>query len=410
MRRAFALAFALAAVGLAALPAAGVAGAATTTTTTTPTGVTARSVTVGGLLGGSAGPAGADVGAQARFRRANRAGGVAGRRVRYLGTQYDGDDPAQATAAVAKLAGQTFAVVPAVSPVLDTAALARARLPFFGAADTTGWNANRFGFGYAGPRASLDTRAVDPSWGVQLRALLGEGNGNRSTVVVESGALGAARAAQARTALRAAGFRVAAPVVLTPPVADPAGVAKTVVATQPAAVLLLTSSPTTAAVAAELARLSFTGTVATSEAFYQPTLPAVASGLTVLVPFAPLEQRTAANRRLAADVEAFAPGTPVTPAVIAGYWSADQFLALLARVGRTLTVDRLLAAANRDGFTYAVPATVGPVRWPDAHRVPVPCGALVQSDGAAFHVVGPYRCSPVLRAGGASAKGHATGT
>ena len=70
---------------------------------------------------------------------------------------------------------------------------------------------------------------------------------------------------------------------------------------------------------------------------YQPTTPAAASGLTVLVPHAPFEQPTAANRRLAADVEAFAPGTQLTPGIAAGYWSADLFLQMLGKTGKRLT-------------------------------------------------------------------------
>ncbi len=135
-----------------------------------------------------------------------------------------------------------------------------------------------------------------------------------------------------------------------------------------------------------------------ADALYQPTAPAIANGLTVLVPYAPFEQSTAANRRLAADVERFASGTQLTPGVAAGYWSADAFLAALADTGRHLTAARFLAAANGGGFSFRVPRTVGTSTWPAMHSRPVPCGALVQSDGARYLVVEPYRCGdPVVR-------------
>ena len=121
--------------------------------------------------------------------------------------------------------------------------------------------------------------------------------------------------------------------------------------------MLLTSPAATSGIAQLLAQVGFTGTVATDASMYQPTTPAAASGLTVLVPYAPFEQPTAANRRLAADVEAFAPGTQLTPGIAAGYWSADLFLRMLGKTGKRLTRERFLAVARR--FSYAVPSTIG---------------------------------------------------
>jgi branched-chain amino acid transport system substrate-binding protein len=200
--------------------------------------------------------------------------------------------------------------------------------------------------------------------------------------------------------LRAAGFTVAAPVDLPAPPAplpDLAPVATTLATGSPAAVVLLTSTGATTGLAHQLTLQGFTGAVATSDAFYQPTAPGLANGLTVLVPYAPFEQSTAPNRRLAADVEAFAAGTKLTPGVAVGYWSADAFLRVLTKVGKRLTRARFVAAANR--ATFSVPATVGRSTWPAMHSQPVPCGALVQSDGSRYLVAEPYRCGkPLVRA------------
>ena len=358
--------------------------------TSTPTvGVTATTVTVAGVVGGEASAVGADVGAQARFTRANRRGGVAGRSIEYRTT----------TGSASELAGSVFAVVPAVSDALDTAGLAQAGVPFVGAASTTGWDGNPAGFGFVGAQAALQTRVVSPAWGAQLRSLLGTAQGSRATVAVDDDALGTARAEQARRSLRAARFRVGATVVLPAPptpLPDLAPAATTLTAGSPAVALLLTSPATTTALAQRLTAAGFTGTVATTDAFYQPATPAVANGMTVLVPYAPFEQKTAANRRLAGDVDAFAPGTTLTPGVAAGYWSADAFLRMLARVGRRLTRPRFLAAANRN-FSFSVAGTVGRSTWPAMHTRGVPCGALVQSDGSRYFVVEPYACgAPIV--------------
>jgi hypothetical protein len=360
------------------------AGAATSTTTSTGTvGVTRTTVTVGGLVGVEPTSNGAEIGAQARFARANQRGGVAGRTVEYAGNAAD----------TAAAAATVFAVVPAVSDTLDTATLAQASTPFVGSASTTAWDGNRFGFGFVGAQAALQTKVVSPAWGARLRSLLGTAQGSVVNLAVDDGEPGTARAAQAGASLRAAGFSVASTVTVPAPPAplpDLAPLAAQLAAGSPAVVLLLTSPAATAGLAQLLAGAGFTGTVAADASMYQPTTPAVASGLTLLVPYAPLEQATAPNRRLAADVEAFAPGTQVTPGIVAGYWSADLFLQMLAKTGKRLTRERFLAVAQR--FAYEVPSTIGASRWPAAHAQGVPCGALVQSDGLQYVVAEPYAC------------------
>jgi hypothetical protein len=359
------------------------AGAATSTTTAATVGVNRTTVTVGGLVGVDPASAGAEIGAQARFARANGRGGVAGRTVEYAGNAAD---TAAATATV-------FAVVPAVSDTLDTATLAQASTPFVGSATTTGWNANRFGFGFVGAQAALQTKLVSPAWGARLRSLLGTAQGSTVNLAVDDSELGSARATQADESLRAAGFEVASTVTVPPPLAplpDLTPIAGQLVTGSPAVVLLLTSPPATVGLAQLMAQVGFTGTIAVDASMYQPSTPAAASGLTVLVPYAPSEQATAANRRLAADVEAFAPGTQLTPGIVAGYWSADLFVEMLAKTGKRLTRERFLAVART--FEYDVPSTIGPSRWPAMHSRGVPCGALVQSDGSQFVVAEPYAC------------------
>src|SRR3954452_5981278 len=121
---------AVTAVGLALLAAqTGPSGAATTTTLASGSGpavgVTRSTVTVTGVVGSEAPSVGADLGARARFDRANARGGVARRTVVYVAPPVGGPN---------ELARAAFAVVPAVSDGLDTAGLAQARVPFVGAA------------------------------------------------------------------------------------------------------------------------------------------------------------------------------------------------------------------------------------------------------------------------------------
>jgi hypothetical protein len=46
---------------------------------------------------------------------------------------------------------------------------------------------------------------------------------------------------------------------------------------------------------------------------------------------------------------------------------------------------------------FRVPRTVGPTSYPDAFVHPTSCGQLVTSDGNAFSVAVPYRCSGYVK-------------
>jgi hypothetical protein len=46
---------------------------------------------------------------------------------------------------------------------------------------------------------------------------------------------------------------------------------------------------------------------------------------------------------------------------------------------------------------YRVPDTLGPTDFPDAFVRPTSCGQLVTSDGSAFSVAAPFRCSGYAR-------------
>jgi hypothetical protein len=348
-------------------------------------GVSGDAVVVAGIVGTDPASAAADLGAQARFARASRGRGVAGRAIEYLRTA-PAADTATGDAAAAELATEAFAVVPAVGPTVGAATLGREGVPFFGIGSSVDWYTNRTGFGVTGVAVNERTRVAASPLGTQLAWVLGDTD-DPVLVVHDDDPAGAARAAQARRSLRQAGFRA---VTVSPDVPG-AGVIEP---GEAAVVVLLTSAVRTAQIAGELAATGSTATVVVGPEFYVPGSPGSAPGMTVLVPIAPFEEVTAGNRRLAADVEAFAPGTVLTTAIAEGYWSADLFVRALERTGRRLTRARLLAVLNGDDFTYEAPGTVGRSVWPEMHTQPVPCGSLVQSDGTQYLVIAPYRCAP----------------
>lgn len=368
-------------------------------------GVTRTAVSIAGIVTGDATTAGAEIGVQARVFRENSRGGVAGRVINYVGTEADHSSLAENTAAVTKLSASAFAIVPMSTSTIDVGSLERQRIPFFGSAATTAWESSAVAFGFTGALAVEKPRTASPAWGQLLRELLGDSRGKTVSPVVDSSALGTARADQARASLRSAGFTVLDPVVVpapaTPSAAAPdlSSYANAIFAAKPDVALLLTAAPYASALASNLGALGFTGTVG-SDTLYEPLNPAIANGVTVLTTFAPLEQDTAANRRMLADVRLIKADQAITPAVAAGYWSADLFIAILKKSGRQLTPQRFLSIANSDDFRHVVPGTIGATSWPAMHAQAVSCGALVQSDGTQYVLAVPYRCGKTIKLSG----------
>ena len=89
------------------------------------------------------------------------------------------------------------------------------------------------------------------------------------------------------------------------------------------------------------------------------------------------------------------PDQPIDQSVIAGYWSADLFLAAVQKAGQEPHA-RVARTRRQPKFTYEVPNTVGPTVFPAAHSMPTPCGALVSSNGTAYAVKVPYTCGRVV--------------
>jgi ABC-type branched-subunit amino acid transport system substrate-binding protein len=136
----------------------------------------------------------------------------------------------------------------------------------------------------------------------------------------------------------------------------------------------------------------------TNQIQYSPNLVAPSAGAFVPTQSAPVESAgdNPAMQHLVTDVQKVAPDQPIDQAVVAGYWSADLFLAAVQKAGKDLTPASLQKAANAK-FTYEVDKTVGPTTFPAAHSLPAPCGALVQSNGTAYAVKVPYTCGRVVK-------------
>jgi branched-chain amino acid transport system substrate-binding protein len=400
------------------LAAVGTAGAQTTTTpTTTPAtkggstaaggavrGVTGTSIKVGGL-GYSAVYGGADVGAKARFQRANDAGGVNGRTIDYTGFADDGGDPTAGSAAATKLVEQdgVFAVVPTVTPDLAASGyLVAQKVPYFGWALSSNFCGNSYGFGFTG--CPVPENATSNAWPMLMgKALLAGAPGKAVAIVAENTPSGQYEISALSAAAKSVKFTVsyAKPSLASPVTPDYTAVAKEVVTsnkgTTPNVVFVVGNASNVFGMQQALVAAGYSGPI-TNRIQYSPNLVAPATGVFVPTQTAPLE--TAADnpamKQLVDDVQKVAPDQPIDQSVVAGYWSADLFLAAVQKAGKDLTPASLERAANAK-FTYEVDKTVGPTTFPAAHSLPTPCGALVQSNGTAYVVKVPYTCGRVVK-------------
>jgi hypothetical protein len=90
--------------------------------------------------------------------------------------------------------------------------------------------------------------------------------------------------------------------------------------------------------------------------------------------------------RFQAMLRRYAPGTPPSEAALAGWTSADLFVAGLRAAGRDLTRSRLVSAINTIG-NYTANGILAPVDWRLAHEPkngPTNCSSFVQVQAGRF--------------------------
>jgi ABC-type branched-subunit amino acid transport system substrate-binding protein len=365
-------------------------------------GVTDTSIKVGGV-GYSFLYGGADIGAKARFQRANDSGGVNGRTIEYLGVTDDGGDPNAGTTAAQKLVEQdgVFAVVPTVTPDLAASSyLVEQKVPYFGWALSSNFCGNRYGFGFTG--CPVPKNATSNAWPLLITKVFPDGaKGRAVAIVAENTPSGQYAVSALSAAAKSVKLRVAyAEMPLgTPATPDYSPAAKAVMTSKnggmPDAVFVLGSASNVFGMQQALTASGFLG-LFTNQIEYAPNLVGPATSAIVLTQTAPTEAAdNPAMEQLVADVQKVAPDQSIDQSVISGYWSADLFLAAVEKVGPKLTSARLEKVANTN-FTYEVPDTVGPTKFPAAHSLPTPCGALVSSNGTAYAVKVPYTCGRVV--------------
>ncbi len=387
----------------------------------TARGVTDTSIKIGGLtaLTSSAGGyAGADVGAKARFERANRDGGIEGRKIDYVGTEDDGEDPTKNLDTARSLVQQeeVFAIVPAIGQGFlpqTTDFLEDEKVPYVGWGFMPGFCDSKFGFGFNGCTNPPAGDVSNTSLADTLVDALDLGKGDTVAVQgydADNGKVG--------VDLLVAAFENADVEVVyqdtTMPTTDATDftpfvekIMSSADGKPPTAVAMITLFNNTVGLTGSLTAAGYEGATMNYLTYVpglleaQPEVAAAIDGAYVNTQWLPQEFGGTAITQIQDDLEAIGESPEIGFATSLGYWTADVMVQMLEAVGKDLTPERFDEVIN-GGFKYEPwgdPQGIGPVEFPRDHSQPTPCAAMVQAKGDVYKPVVPMTCYEVIPMG-----------
>lgn len=372
-------------------------------------GVTGDSIKVGGIVSMTTASGyskkDTDLGAKARFDRADAEGGVHGRKIDYLGAEDDGQDPGKNLAAARRLVQQekVFAISPMSSVSFSGADfLQKQKVPTFGWGTIPPFCGPTYMYGFGGCMVPMPGGTITQSWPEGLKKVMGGAKGRSVAILANDNDAGTFAIRTYKQSFAAAGYEVTyakSTVPATSVPSDWSAYTKEILRSDggkvPDAVVSVMQTPYNIGLFTAVKRAGFKG-VLTDPTDYDPGLLAKSAtrkaldGVHVLLSFQPFEQDSADMRRFKADIrKAAGKEVPLNMHMMTGYMSADLFLAIAEKAGKDLTVDSFQKAA--DG--YADTGTmVGDRRLPEGRKEAFGCGALVQLKGGKYAVSSPFKC------------------
>jgi len=357
---------------------------------------------------------GVDTAFQARITRFNNAGGLNGRKIKFLGVQDTGTDPAKALSETQSLIlkDHVFAIAPIASEVVlgpSTDFMVQNKIPYFGWAVSPNWCNNDWGFGVNGcltPNNGgslvLETPLSDviskPPASVRVAIINADNPGATASEAVEG------------NGFKKAGFDVVynqAPMPVGG-ATDYTPYVQALLAAKPDVIFLSLDFASTVGLNAAMKAAGFKGalyspgvTYAPSVLSSQPNVAAALDGEYDNVQFAVQELTdSAAVKQINTDLSAIGKPTGVTLGAAVGYWSADQFIDMLqaaAAKGGTLTPESFDQTINA-GFTWTPQPAGGtcPETWPAAHTGGQVGGIMLQIQSGKFAVKDTFNCYSYL--------------
>ncbi|MFF8837151.1 ABC transporter substrate-binding protein [Streptomyces sp. NPDC015130] len=377
-------------------------------------GVTADAIKVGGIVSMTTASGyskkDTDLGAKARYDRANAEGGVNGRRIDYLGAEDDGQDPARNMAAARKLVqqDQVFAVSPMSSVTFAGADFLNGRkVPTVGWGTLPSFCGSPYLYGFNGCLVPMPGGTLNQTWPEGLATVLGGSKGKSVALIAGDNDAGKFGIRTFTQGFKAAGFTLAyakASVPATSMPSDWSAYTREILRSGPGgsapdAVVSVMQTPYNIGLFTALKRSGYRG-VLTDPTDYDPGLLAkdatrqALDGVHVLLQFQPFEADSPAMTQFKADIrKAAGKDVPLNMHMMTGYMSADLFLAIAAKAGKELTPESFQKAANGFSDTGTL---VGDRAEPKGQKESFGCGALVRLKNGRYEVAVPFRCYPAI--------------
>jgi len=376
-------------------------------------GVTDDSVKVGGIVSMTTSTGyskkDTDLGAKARFDRANAEGGVNGRKIDYLGAEDDGQDPAKNLAAARKLVQQdkVFAIAPMSSTTFSGADfLQKQQVPTFGWGTLPSFCGPSYIYGFGGCMVPMPGGTISQTWPEGLKQVTGGSKGRTVAILANDSDAGTFAIGTYKQSFTSAGYQVtyAKPAVPAGSVpSDWSAYTKEILRSDggkaPDAVVSVMQTPYNIGLFTAIKRTGYRG-VLTDPTDYDPALLSKSAtkkaldGVHILLSFQPFEQDSAAMKQFKEDIrKAAGKSVPLNMHMMTGYMSADLFLAIARKAGKNLTVASFQKAAGSFSDTGTM---VGDRAEPKGQKESFGCGALVQFKGGEYVVSAPFKCySPI---------------
>ncbi|MEB8341893.1 ABC transporter substrate-binding protein [Streptomyces endophyticus] len=377
-------------------------------------GVTDDSIKVGGIVSMTTSSGyskkDTDLGAKARFDRANAEGGINGRTIDYLGAEDDGQDPAKNLAAARKLVQQdkVFAISPMSSVTFSGADfLQKQKVPTFGWGTLPSFCGPTYIYGYGGCMVPMPGGTITQTWPEGLKKVTGGAKGKSVAILANDNDAGTFAIRTYKQSFKSAGYKVSYAKATVPATAVPSdwsAYTKELLRSDdgkaPDVVVSVMQTPYNIGLFTAVKRTGYKG-VLTDPTDYDPGLLAkkatkqALDGVHVLLSFEPFEASTPGMKQFKADIKKASGGkdVPLNMHMMTGYMSADLFLAIAKKAGKNLTVASFQKAANGFSDTGTL---VGDRALPRGRTESFGCGALAQLKDGAYRVSSSFKCYPPI--------------
>ncbi|MFP3986862.1 ABC transporter substrate-binding protein [Streptomyces sp. E11-3] len=284
-------------------------------------GVTDDAIKVGGIVSMTTASGyskkDTDLGARARYLRANDEGGVNGRKIDYVGTEDDGQDPGKNLAAARELVQRkkVFAVSPMSSVTFSGADfLQEQQVPTFGWGTVPQFCGPTYIYGFGGCMVPMPGGTITQSWPEGLADVLGGAQGRSVAILANDNDAGTFAIRTYKQGFAAAGFKVAyakAAVPATSLPSDWTAYTKEILRSDggkaPDVVVSVMQTPYNIGLFTAVKRAGFKGVI-TDPTDYDPALLAkdatkkALDGVHVLLSFEPFESDSERMKQFKADI------------------------------------------------------------------------------------------------------------